>query len=443
MRDLIRTATSRRRQFKAVALALGMLPATGAFAQNAAAAESGMVSIPLVARTQMPQGDVQAVSDNQAAISTSAAIYGYALDSGYDYSEIVCPLAPNHILLTYESAQPNGEASRFTAVVPRMSGRTGGVQIISISHFGTVPYLPAGSNPHTIDVFNRVMAAAPVGQAVADNPRSNPLLYSSLCYLAMIGEPPAALTTPSLTPATVHAPVPTMKFREKGSVTQVVSVRNSSDTYQVWNFTFGRDGRLLSAEKVEHPIDTTPPILNAGAPSSPGLPPASAEVSSTPVVAPMASPTVATASSAPATPAVAPAPVAENPAPASPKVTASTPESIAPPTASAPLVATAPVPVTSAAAPATVTPATMAPASAAAAAPFVAEPAKPVVETSAGEATSRPIAPAAAVMASAKPPVPAKVVPRPPERLIMNLPLPHSRIIPDGSLPYPPQAPAK
>jgi hypothetical protein len=300
------------------AVLLSALPIR-ANAQTATAAESGVVSIPLIPRAQMPPDDLRLVSGNEAAIARSAAVYGYELDSTYGCQEIACPLAPNHLLLAYESVRPNGVASRFTAVVPRNSAGTAPVPIISISHFGAIPFLPAGSNPHTLEVFNRVVSAAPVAKAVADNPGSNPLLFNSLCYLAMIGEPPAALTAPSLTPATVHAPVPTMKFGGKGSVTQLVSVRSSTETYQVWNFAFGRDGRLRSAEETDYPIDATPPILNAGASSSMGSPVAPAEVAA-PAVAPT---TTATEPTAPASPLAAPTasaviPHPEPPAPAVP-----------------------------------------------------------------------------------------------------------------------------
>lgn len=290
------------------AVLLSALPIP-ANAQTAPPAGSGVVSIPLIPRAQMPPDDLRLVADNEAAIARSAEIYGYELDSTYDYQEIACPLAPDHLLLAYESAQPNGAASRFSAVVPRGSAGTGPIPIISISHFGDIPFLPAGSNPHTIEVFNRAVSVAPVAEAVADNPGSNPLLFNSLCYLAMIGEPPAALTAPSLTPATIHAPVPTMKFGEKGSVTQIVSVRNSSETYQVWSFAFGRDGRLLSADKVDHPIDATPPIGNAAAALSVGSPVAPAEAEAS---APMTASQPAAA--APAAIAVISRPTANPPA---------------------------------------------------------------------------------------------------------------------------------
>lgn len=266
--------------------------------------DSGSVSIPLFSRAEMSASDRRLVSESQPAIARSALIYGYALDSSYDYKQIACPLAPSHLLLAYESARPNGAASRFTAVVPRTASPAQPVQVVSISHFGAVPFVPAGSNPHTIEVFNRVVSAAPVGKAVADNPGSNPLLFSSLCYLAMIGESPVALTAPSLAPATLHAPEPTLKFGEKGSVTQVVSVRNNSETYQVWNFAYGRDGRLVSAGQVDYPIDNAPPILNAGAASSLGPPAAPSEVAAAPAVA---ATTTAPESAAAAPPAASPA----------------------------------------------------------------------------------------------------------------------------------------
>jgi hypothetical protein len=429
-----------------------------AASQNAATSDPGVVSIPFLTPQEMPATDARAAADSQAAIARSALIYGYTLDASYSYREIACPFTPDHILLSYESSDPNGAASRFTAIVPRGGRQTAAIQVVSISHFGSVPFLPAGSNPHTFELFNRIVTPAPVAEAAAENPTQNPLLVRGLCYLAMIGEPPSALSAPSLDPATVHAPVPTLQFREKGTVSQVISVRNSRDAFQVWTLTFARNGKLLTAERVNHPVDTTPPLVNAGngtAPVQSGNPaPAAASVSApaspvaspspTPASSPVVPSTLATTPSAPASP--------ETPAPSAP----TSPVAAAPVVPASPAVATPAAPATANVAPPTAVTATPA-AAVDAAAPNTAPVANsaysgtpvtkeaPVAATPslAGRVEPRAGTPQPAAIAVAKPPVSATVVPRPPQRLILNLPLPPSRVIPDKSLPYPPQAPVK
>jgi hypothetical protein len=294
--------------------------------------------IPLLEPSQMEAQDARIAAENQAAVARSAQIYGYTIDASYSYKQIACPVTSEHILLAYQATQPNGAASRFTAVLRRDTGDgQAGVQIVPIARFGVVPFLPASSNPHAIEVFNR--AVPPAAASVTDTGK-DPLLLRSLCYLAMIGEPPAALRNPSLDIATLHAPMPTLEFIEKGARRQVVSIRNSSDTYQIWNLTFSQAGALTLAEHRDHPIETAPPILAASsmtgtaavaAPATAALPVANSEPSSIPPVSsPSASVTRTPAPSAPSQPVTSRTVLREAahspaPAPAAEPVTSSLP----------------------------------------------------------------------------------------------------------------------
>ena len=157
-------------------------------------------SIPLLSPEQMSADDQAVALRQQLAIAESAQFYGYTLDSSYTYRQMGCPVAPNHLLLAYEATSPNGSISRFTAVVRRGSqGETTGrqipPQIIPILHFGVVPFIPAIANPHSIEVFNAAISPAPSAIEVlsATQAGSQPLLVRALCYLAMVGEEPAAL----------------------------------------------------------------------------------------------------------------------------------------------------------------------------------------------------------------------------------------------------------
>ena len=88
----------------------------------------------------------------------------------------------------------------------------------------------------------------------------------------MVGEEPAALRSPGLEQATIHAPIPTLVFQGRGKIRQLISVRSAPSSYQVWALTFQAGGKLLSATRAEHPIDRTPLVLNAANTGSPSVP---------------------------------------------------------------------------------------------------------------------------------------------------------------------------
>lgn len=354
--------------------------------------QSQTVSVPLLAPAQMSPPDAAFAESSKGAVSRSAQIYGYALgssNSDWTYRQIACPFASKHLLLAYESAGPRGVASRFTAILRRgaeeeiTAGRTG-VEIIPVVHFGVVPFIPAYTNPHTFDLFNEVVPSAhPVPSSLSAD---DPLLWRSLCFTAMIGEPPNLVRTPSLDPATLRAPVPTVLFLENRAVRTQFSVRNSDATYQVWTLTFSSAGKLLAANKEEHTIDTTTPLFNAATTQAPNLETAPLGVNSS------IAPTAPEASVLPA-----------RPMPVSPP----------------------PVGVTQ---PAT---ASVAPTAAGAVRPGIAE----------APPSSAVVSPAkSATMASRSQVAPASL-PLPPRRVVTDLPVPPHRIIPDSAMSYPPQSP--
>ncbi len=467
-------------------------------------------SIPLLSPEQMSADDQAVALRQQLAIAESAQFYGYTLDSSYTYRQMGCPVAPNHLLLAYEATSPNGSISRFTAVVRRGSqGETTGrqipPQIIPILHFGVVPFIPAIANPHSIEVFNAAISPAPSAIEVlsATQAGSQPLLVRALCYLAMVGEEPAALESPSSDQATIHAPIPTLVFRNQGKIRQLISIRSSASAYQVWALTFQAGGKLLTATRAEHPIDRTPLVLNAANSGSPAvstgttaIPSSATQISSAPVklmpsppppaattaavaptapaepiapgVEPSAAPAPATAAAAaiPTSPAPPANPPAEVPTPAAPiepaKAEVSPPAASPPPAeVTAPITQPATTPVSAPAAsnvePAA--PATLAAASTRspqpASVPAPTEPAPSAAAMPTPQPPSPPSTPAATVAvpdAISAPPPPAVVSvttprvikpspPLPPGRFIPNPPQPPSRFIPDSALKTPPHLP--
>jgi hypothetical protein len=247
----------------------------------------------------------------QTAIARSAQIYGYDLDASYTYRQIACPVAPDHLLLAYEAHSSNGALSRFTAVVPRATEpaerQLVSAQIVPILRSGMTPFVAAASNPHSIDVFN---AAVPAGSAIPAETEAGrqPMLLRGLCYLAMIGEEPAALPSLSTDPAIASAPPPTLQYLERGRIEEIISVRNTLATYRIWSLLFSREGRLLSATCRERPTANTPPTLDAGMLSLPSTsaaiaspqPAVAAETRTPPVLPPTAHPSVEATLPAPA-----------------------------------------------------------------------------------------------------------------------------------------------
>jgi hypothetical protein len=431
--------------------------------------ETTPLSLPLVSTQQMTPEDRAAAQSWQPAIASSAQFFGYTLDSSYAYREIACPVAPHHLLLAYEATAPNGYVSRFTAVIRReaeteIAGRAASAQIIPILHFGIVPFIPAIANPHSIEIFNAAISSAPSATEVlsADQAGNQPLLVRTLCYLAMVGEEPAALTSPPSSQATIHASVPTLVFQNKGKIRQLISVRSSPSSYQVWALTFQSGGNLLTATRQEHPIDRTPLVLNAAhsgsSPVSSGTTTISigaAQVSS-PALTPMQPPPPAEATAAVPVAATEPiVPSVAAPTPAAAAAAASVPAPPVPPDNPPAMEASTPVAPSVAAPRANITNVEpVAPAAPAMATPPppqpspVPTPPEPVAAAVAVSTPQPPVPPAPAAISTpsvmpaaawiAMPPVVKLSPPLPPDRLIQNLPQPPSRIIPDSALKTPP-----
>jgi hypothetical protein len=438
----------RRRRLTAICLLATAFVAFGALSAGAQTtpATAQSIAIALLPLQQMSPEHARLAINMQDSVARSAGIYGYTLDSSYDYREIACPFAPHDVLLAYESVSPNGAISRFTAILsPGDSSGRSPVQIIPILHFGVTPFVPAYSSPHSVETFNQAVDAAPVGSAALAEIKAGraPIVLRGLCYLAMVGAEPSALRSPSLEAATFQAPVPTLQFLEKGRTRQLISIRSSATTYQVWALAFSSGGRLMAASREERPVDRTPQLLEAATPAStPSLSTPAVAASNPPVPSPpMERPAAAMSpESQPAAP-VAPAPIsAPSAAAASASRESESPATSAPGAVSAvsqPAAVAAPPPVTS---------------SAVIAESPMAQPALPAKEAVvAPPVPATPLAPVAATMVtppspSTMPAAPAAnslratqiMIPEPPHRFIPDPPPPPRRFIPGSALQTPP-----
>ncbi len=435
----------RRRRLTAIRLLATTCVALGALSAGAqttpATAES--IAIALLPPQQMSPEHARLASNMQDSVARSAGIYGYTLDASYDYREIACPFAPHDVLLAYESVSPNGAISRFTAILsPGDSSGRSPVQIIPILHFGVTPFVPAYSSPHSLETFNQAVDAAPVGSAALAEIKAGraPIVLRGLCYLAMVGAEPSALRSPSLEAATFQAPVPTLQFLEKGRSRQLISIRSSATTYQVWALSFSSSGRLMAASREERPVDRMPELLEAATPAGARTPAVAASnppVPSTPMEQPAAAMPLASQPATPVAPAAisAPSAVAASASPESASPAASGHGAVSAVSQPAPIAA--PPPVTS---------------SAVIAESPIAQPALPAKEAVvAPPVPATPLAPVAATMVTppSPPAMPAApdanslrstqiVIPEPPHRFIPDPPPPPRRFTPASALQTPP-----
>jgi hypothetical protein len=404
--------------------------------------DSSQYAISLLTPEQMKASDRAIVEQQQSAIAASAQFYGYTINTAYAYRQIDCPVAAAALVLAYESTAANGAISRFTAVIPRAVGDTH-AQIIPILRFGIVPFVPAIANPHSIEVFNAAVEAGPnaVGVLSAAETGHQPLMVRSLCYLAMVGEEPAAIRSPGKNPATILAPVPTVIFLDHEKVRQQISIRSTAETYQVWGLTFDSAGKLLTTTRVAHPVDRTPvtETANAGHVPAPAQAITSQQAIDSSVSPPAAAVNRATPSvsgSEPSSVDVAPADHAAVavPAPAANQPAKTSQASSEPVT----------LPVTSSEATVPVQPSGVVTASGATNAPAVSStpiktspnvPSTPV-------AVSAPVVEPYTAQTSPSTPPAKPPLPMPPEQFITNLPKPPGRFIPDSALKTPPHLPA-
>ena len=229
--------------------AMGLISASLA---RAASEPPLAVSLVRLTPAEMSVSDVAIVAARADDIARSAQIYGYALDRTFSYSQAVCPAATGSILLMYESSSSGGGISRFSAVVPRVkSGR--GIEIVPVRIMGAAPFEPAWRNPHSYAVFNQMISPDWRGEGRGDR-----FLELGLCYMAVVGEPPSALRTPSLMLATIHAPEPTLRVLSDEGLEEVFSVRVDETQYDVWTLAFSRSGALIRADREVHRTDTAP-----------------------------------------------------------------------------------------------------------------------------------------------------------------------------------------
>ena len=156
------------------------------------------------------------------------------------FQQLVCPALPNHLFLQFIRNNGTGDATVFSASIPRNG--EGRVRIIPIQLRGYSLFSPAPVNALTVSAFNHIRAEEHVGQ-------THDWLGTALCYAALAGGHPQAWTPSEITvgnklstamPSVLEIP------NRGGAVIRLTDVA-SAPRPRVWTMTFDGKGKLLKA----------------------------------------------------------------------------------------------------------------------------------------------------------------------------------------------------
>jgi len=154
---------------------------------------------------QMLKEDADLLSGHRAEVAEAAEFNGYDLASGsWIQSQVLCPYAPNHVLMHYLKMSPDGSLSLFSALIPRDKGP---VRIIPVLYSGGQALRVFGSTPAQRDLINQVISTKVLLEVPSGNADWATLGY---CYAALAGGEPSSMsvTTPEeTTPRLVLSPV--------------------------------------------------------------------------------------------------------------------------------------------------------------------------------------------------------------------------------------------
>ena len=214
---------------------------------------------------QMTEKDRLQAANAESSIAESTRYADLEFNQGqWSYQQVVCPALPNHIFLRFLRNNGVGDATVFTASIPR--GGEGPVRIIPIQLRGYSLFSPAPINALTISAFNHIRAEEnPDPDSNQDPDKAPDWLGTALCYAALAGGHPQAATL-SDNPGAEKFPIASTAQLEVGnnggSVLSFTDVSAKARPMR-WTMTFDRKGRLIKGGhspadlltiNVEHPL---------------------------------------------------------------------------------------------------------------------------------------------------------------------------------------------
>jgi hypothetical protein len=188
---------------------------------------------------QMSQSDRDLAAKTQSAIRDAAAFAGIDFDKEkWRYRQLECQALPGHLFLLFAGDSGVGDASLFSAAIPR-AGK-GRIRVIPVERRGFSLFSPAPVNALAMAAFNRIRA---------EEPASPPpdWLSTSLCYAALTEPRSEVSASPSPSPEANIALSfpPTLEVGVDGeSTVRFVNVAESRQPMQ-WALTFDAKGQLV------------------------------------------------------------------------------------------------------------------------------------------------------------------------------------------------------
>ncbi len=220
------------------------------FSNNASPSAIGHFIVYL-SQEQMSDSDRNLALKTQPAIRDAATFAGIEFDKEkWSYRQLDCQALPGHLFLLFTGDGSAGDASLFSASIPR-TGK-GRVRVIPVVRRGFSLFSPAPVNALAMAAFNRIRAEEPANQPTD-------WLATGLCY--------AALTEPRLEVSTSPGPSPqanlalsfppTLEVGVDGeSTVRFVNVAEPRQPMQ-WALTFDRKGQLVEVRHFPAPAYAT------------------------------------------------------------------------------------------------------------------------------------------------------------------------------------------
>jgi hypothetical protein len=187
---------------------------------------------------QINQQDRGLWAGAQAAIRERANAAGLDFSQGsWDAQQIVCSALPGHLFLTFTRGSGTGEASAFTASIPRGPGQ---VRVIPILRRGYSLFSPAPINEQTLSTFNHIRAEEHPAQP-------SEWLATGLCYAALAGAHTQMGSASDAEQQKGSTAAPGSLTLSTGSGGEISFVDlNAKARRALWTMSFDGSGKLLN-----------------------------------------------------------------------------------------------------------------------------------------------------------------------------------------------------
>lgn len=189
---------------------------------------------------QMTRQDRDLEADGEAAIAERAGFADLDFDRGpWNYRQVICSALPQHLFLQFTRNNGAGDASLFSASIPR--GGEGRVRIVPIVRRGYSLFSPAPINELTISAFNHIRAE--------EHPEQAPdWLATGLCYAALAGAHPRVAPPPEPDARRFSTTPPgSLSISTAGGAIIAFTDLSATPRPMQWTMTFDRRGKLLKA----------------------------------------------------------------------------------------------------------------------------------------------------------------------------------------------------